>query len=172
MKDTDESIIVTDEFYIEEAQDLKESESNIERRSDKTIDHSVNEEINDMMLKKYRDQENDAKKEKTLLRVKSSGSATGLSSAIYTTVSKHGAAEMRCIGDGAIGTAMKAITLATAPLKLIGKNVIPVSSFFLAYVHKRDKKKNDHGKKNFVFTSKGKPVIEERDAMKIKVEER
>ena len=68
------------------------------------------------------------------LRVGSKTNVKSLASAITATMKEHGYALLRCIGDGAIGRAARASTIARGNLALADINLIMTGSFFMTEI--------------------------------------
>ncbi len=73
-----------------------------------------------------------SEREKATLRVGSKTDVKALAGAITATVKNSGYVYLRAIGDGAIGRAMRAKTIASGHLKTIGINLISESAYFVA----------------------------------------
>ena len=81
------------------------------------------------------DWEREEGKKPTELRVRSGGSAKALSGAIIAKVKEHGYVDLLAIGDGAIGKASRAATIASGPLRLANIDAIMRGSFFLTHIY-------------------------------------
>ena len=68
------------------------------------------------------------------LRVGSKTNVKSLASAITATMKEHGYALLRCIGDGAIGRAARASTIARGNLALADINLVMIGSFFMTEI--------------------------------------
>jgi len=66
----------------------------------------------------------EAKDKGPILKVGTNTPVKSLASAIHATQVRHGYAEMRCIGDGAIGKAFRSAIIASGPLKQIGVDLV------------------------------------------------
>lgn len=92
--------------------------------------------MRDMATEKLEERENIEKSEKdpTELRVKSRTSVKSLAGAITATLKEHGCATLRCIGDGAIGRAVRASAISKGHLASIGVNLVIEPSYFMAEI--------------------------------------
>jgi stage V sporulation protein S len=72
---------------------------------------------------------------KATLRVGSKTEVKALAGAITATVKNNGYVYLRAIGDGAIGRAMRAATISSGHLKMIGINLISESSYFITSIN-------------------------------------
>ena len=82
------------------------------------------EEKNSIEVEKIKEDKPETKDKGPILKVKTDTSAKSLASAIQATQRNHGYAELRCIGDGAIGAAFRACIIASGPLKQIGVDLV------------------------------------------------
>lgn len=90
------------------------------------------------IVEKGKDAEKDeilAERNKATLRVGSKTDVKALAGAITATVKNNGYVYLRAIGDGAIGRAMRAKTIASGHLKTIGINLISESAYFIADIN-------------------------------------
>ena len=73
-----------------------------------------------------------------ILRVKSKTPPRDLSTSIIAVMRNKGYAQLRCIGDGAIGRGVKGAIIASGALKIIGIDLIMVGSFGMTEIEGKD----------------------------------
>lgn len=74
-----------------------------------------------------------------VLMVGTKSPAKSLAAAIQATIKNHGYAELRCIGDGAIGSAFRAAIIASGPLKQIGIDLVTIGHYENTIISDKEK---------------------------------
>ena len=76
---------------------------------------------------------------RAILRVKSSTNVKSLAGSITATMKDYGVASLRCIGDGAIGRAVRAAAIASGHLKPAGIDIVLQPYFYETVIDGQEK---------------------------------